>query len=120
VRAAVVEMLDAWAAVAPVDPLVAELCEAVAAPKCSADGRKLALEWLTNIAASGKVGDATVDSVKTATLGSMDKAVEVREASSRLMAELIEVGALSELPWCSGVGGVQCCGWGAGDGSSST
>lgn len=90
-----VEMLDAWAAVAPVDALAQELSEAVAAPKCSAEGRKLALEWLASVAASGRVGDALPDTVKTAALGSMDKAVEVREASSRLLLALIEVTLLT-------------------------
>jgi hypothetical protein len=46
VRAAVIELLDAWASVAPLEPLVSELSAALASPKASADARKEGLAWL--------------------------------------------------------------------------
>jgi hypothetical protein len=45
----VVEMLDAWAAVAPVDSLVTELLEALLSPKCTADGKAEGIAWLASL-----------------------------------------------------------------------
>jgi hypothetical protein len=46
VRAAVTEMLSAWASVAPVDTLFNEVAEAITVPKCSNDGKKDGMNWV--------------------------------------------------------------------------
>lgn len=46
VRAAVVEMLDAWASVAPIDSLISELMAMLLSAKCTADGKADGIQWL--------------------------------------------------------------------------
>jgi hypothetical protein len=45
VRDGVLYMLDAWIAVAAADKLFPAVAEAVANPKCIADGKIAALQW---------------------------------------------------------------------------
>lgn len=49
--------------------------------------------WLASLVASGKAGDSASEALRAATLGSQDKAIEVREAAASVLAALIEVGA---------------------------
>ncbi len=45
VRDAVVAMLDSWATIVPPDRLVPAVLEAIANPKCIADGKITGLQW---------------------------------------------------------------------------
>ncbi len=46
VRAAVCELLSAWAAAAPLEGLLEELADGLLSAKCTADGRAAGLMWL--------------------------------------------------------------------------
>jgi hypothetical protein len=46
VRAAVVDMMDAWASVAPFDSLISELMAFLTSAKCTADGKADGIQWL--------------------------------------------------------------------------
>lgn len=48
-RSAVLEMLDAWASVAPVDSLVGEVMEMLLSPKTTAEGKADGTVWLATL-----------------------------------------------------------------------
>lgn len=97
VRSAVVEVLDAWASVAPVEALFDELLTTISSPKCCTDGRADALLWMATIVSAGNAGGCGSDGLKCAVLGSQDKTVEVREAASKLLGVMIDSFGLPEI-----------------------
>jgi hypothetical protein len=44
VRAAVIDLLDAWVAVAPADPLFDEVVDVLPSPKCVSEGMQVSLD----------------------------------------------------------------------------
>ncbi|KAG2440105.1 hypothetical protein HXX76_004219 [Chlamydomonas incerta] len=97
VRAAVTEMLDAWVGVTSAGAVMPEVVEFYSSPKITADGKAETLRWLGALVAGGKVGECAGDALKVAALGGADKAVEVRDAASKLMVALVEMVGPAEL-----------------------
>eukprot|EP00198_Chlamydomonas_reinhardtii_P006227 XP_001695563.1 microtubule associated protein [Chlamydomonas reinhardtii] len=97
VRAAVTEMLDAWVGVTSSSAVMSEVVEFYTSPKITADGKTETLRWLASLVAAGKLGECAGDALKTAVLGGADKAVEVRDAASKLMVALVEAVGPAEL-----------------------
>lgn len=91
VRTAVVAMLEAWAGVIPLERVLAPLADAVAAPKSSSEGKLAGLRWLATVLDDGRASKALAPAVKAAAVGVTDKAADVREAGSSVMALLMEV-----------------------------
>lgn len=91
VRTAVVAMLEAWAGVLPLERVLTPLADAVAAPKASPEGKLAGLRWLATVLDNGRASKALVPAVKAAAIGVNDKAGDVREAGSSIMALLMEV-----------------------------
>lgn len=85
-------MLDAWASVCPLDSLVDEVMEAVSSPKCTADGKADAISWMASMAAQGKLVDFLTPSLRAVATGSGDKTAAAREAASKLVTGLLQVG----------------------------
>lgn len=85
------EMLDAWVGVTSSSAVMSEVVEFYTSPKITADGKTETLRWLASLVAAGKLGECAGDALKTAVLGGADKAVEVRDAASKLMVALVEV-----------------------------
>ncbi|WIA20537.1 hypothetical protein OEZ85_004931 [Tetradesmus obliquus] len=99
VRAAVVEMLEAWASVAPCDAPFEELLEILPSPKCVSEGMQAAIAWMASVYSSSCSSRASSDdcvaaAVKAAAIGAGYKTVPVREAAGQLMEALVTcVGA---------------------------
>lgn len=91
VRTAVVAMLEAWAGVLPMERVLTPLADAVAAPKASSEGKLAGLRWLGTVLDKGRASKALAPAVRAAAVGVNDKAGDVREAGSSLMALLMEV-----------------------------
>ncbi|GMH42322.1 hypothetical protein BSKO_10241 [Bryopsis sp. KO-2023] len=91
VRAAVIEMLGAWEAVAGTASLLPEIATAAAAPKCSADGKKDLVNWVTGLIQGGKDVHESLDQiVKLVAVACSDKSAGVRDAGNNLMQQLVE------------------------------
>ena len=89
VRAAVIELMEAWCSVASLNSLLPEFIGAVASPKSHIDGKKDALVWLNKMATEGRVTkDSLENCVKACGAGLSDKAGQVREASHTLLQSL--------------------------------
>lgn len=89
VRDGVLYMLDAWIGVASSDKLFPAVADAVANPKCLADGKVAGLQWLTKAVAEGKGKKGADAALRAAGLGMADKAVGVRDAGSALLQEMM-------------------------------
>ncbi|KAF6262791.1 armadillo-type protein [Scenedesmus sp. NREL 46B-D3] len=99
VRAAVVEMLEAWASVAPCDAPFEELLEILPSPKCVSEGMQAAISWMASVysgssSSRASSNDAIAAAVKAVAVGAGYKTVPVREAAGQLMEALVtSVGA---------------------------
>ncbi|CAD7700615.1 unnamed protein product [Ostreobium quekettii] len=92
VRAAVVEMMGAWAKVTGCSAILPDIVQTIGSPKCSVDGRKECIVWITGQAKEGKLGSSTLESaVKGAAIGCADKNGSVRAAGTGLVAQLVEI-----------------------------
>jgi len=90
VRAAVIELMDAWCSVAHLNSLFPEFIGAVASPKSHVEGKKDAFVWLNKIVTDGKTGkDDLENCIKACSVGLSDKAGQVREASTALLQTLL-------------------------------
>ncbi|KXZ46795.1 TOG1 protein [Gonium pectorale] len=97
VRSAVTEMLDAWVSVAGASCVMPDLMEFYVSAKITADGKAETLKWLAALTAGGKAGECVPDALRAGALGTLDKAVEVRDAANKLITALIEVIGVGEL-----------------------
>ena len=95
VRDAVVVMLDAWISVSPADRLFPTISDTLVNPKCLADGKIAALQWMAKVVkdpSKEKGLRKCTDSVlKACANASTDKAVAVRDAGALLLTELVGV-----------------------------
>ena len=91
VRQAVVDMLEAWMSVAPVDAVLDELLEVLASPKCVGEGMQTGISWAASAATAGKISssDLMAAAVKAGAMGAAYKTVPVREAAAQLFSALI-------------------------------
>jgi hypothetical protein len=91
VRQAVVDMLEAWMVVAPVDAVLDELLEVLASPKCVSEGMQAGISWIAAAASAGKISssDTMAAAVKAGAMGAAYKTVPVREAAAQLFSALI-------------------------------
>jgi len=93
VRDAVVVMLDAWISVSPADRLLPSIADTLINPKCLADGKIAALQWMAKVVkdpSKEKGFRKCTDSVlKACSNASTDKAVAVRDAGALLLTELL-------------------------------
>ncbi|GAX77872.1 hypothetical protein CEUSTIGMA_g5314.t1 [Chlamydomonas eustigma] len=98
VRAAVLDVLDAWSAACGSDGLISELLDCMGA-KCSSEGRAEGMSWLATCAAdAGRVSSSHIpDFLKALALGSSDKASEVRTSASLLASALASRFSPAEL-----------------------
>jgi hypothetical protein len=90
----VVELLEAWASVAPCDAPFEELLEILPSPKCVSEGMQAAIAWMASVYSSSGSSrasshDCIAAAVKAAAIGAGYKTVPVREAAGQLMESLI-------------------------------
>jgi hypothetical protein len=99
VRQAVVEMLNAWVAVAPADGPLDELREVLNSPKCVGDTMQAAIGWMATAAAAGKItgGSCLTTAMTIGAQGAGYKTAPVREVAAQLFANLVGVVGVQEL-----------------------
>ncbi|GMH34822.1 hypothetical protein BSKO_02683 [Bryopsis sp. KO-2023] len=91
VRAAVIEMLDAWEAAAGTRALLRRIAWAAATPKCSSVGKKELLNWVTGLIQRGRDVHKSLDQiVKLVVVASSDKLAGIRDAGKVLLEHLVE------------------------------
>lgn len=77
--------------VVPAEKVLPAIVEFLGSPKASSEGKVTALHWIQNLLKDGKAERCLDAVLKAAAAVSMDKAIEVREAASKLANALTEV-----------------------------
>eukprot|EP00803_Ostreobium_quekettii_P007309 evm.model.scf_1455.1 EVM.evm.TU.scf_1455.1 scf_1455:6723-19697(-) len=91
VRAAVVEMMGAWANVTGCDTILPDIVQVIGSTKCGGDGRKESILWITEQVKEGKIDSSCLEAaVRGAAIGCSDKNGSVRAAAMGLVALLVE------------------------------
>ena len=86
-------MLDAWITAVPLEKVMPAVTDAIAAPKASSEGKLTGLKWVLTVLEDGRASKGLAQILRAASLGMNDKASDVREAGSAVMAVVLEASS---------------------------